>query len=171
MLDSTSLVCLLPPISRSQYPVLKVPRAAALSCSFAVRGVAARGINIRTSRPSRKGGRASPRSLHIRGARGRRRGREGPGAARGRGRATSVGGRRSVPELPGRKGGVIGGREGVGPAQTVAKRASDRAARRTRSDYCPSTPTAALRSGQILQAPLWIGEFIRLVNPAVHLGI
>lgn len=70
MLDSTSLVCLLPPISRSQYPVLKVPRAAALSCSFAVRGVAARGINIRTSRPSRKGGRASPRSLHIRGGDG-----------------------------------------------------------------------------------------------------
>ena len=164
MLDSTSLVCLLPPISRSQYPVLKVPRAAALSCSFAVRGVAARGINIRTSRPSRKGGRASPRSLHIRGARGAR-GREG------RGRATSVGGRWSVPELPGRKGGVIGGREGVGPAQTVATRASNRAARRTRSDYCPSTPTAALRSGQILQALLWIGEFIRLVNPAVHLGI
>ena len=72
MLDSTSLVCLLPPISRSQYPVLKVPRAAALSCSFAVRGVAARGSNIRTSRPSRKGGRASPRSLHIRGGRSAR---------------------------------------------------------------------------------------------------
>lgn len=138
------------------------PARGRLSCSFAVRGVAARGINIRTSRPSRKGGRASPRSLHIRGARGAREGARP---------ATSVGGRWSVPELPGRKGGVIGGRGGVGPAQTVTTRASNRAARRTRSDYSPSTPTAALRSGQILQALLLIGEFIRLGNPAVHLGI